>query len=343
MRKLLNTLFVTNPDVYLGVEGENIMIREEGKLIARFPLHNLESIILFNYNGVSPHIMRKCMENGIGMHFLSETGYYLGTVSGYPNGNVLLRKKQTLMSIEEDECLKIAQSTIFAKLYNQKFIVERFIRQYRLRISEDRFKAVSLKLSELATKAYHAESVEEIRGIEGTGQVLYFSLFDEMVLTNKETFRYQGRNRRPPLDPLNACLSLAYALLSTDMKNALTSVGLDPYIGFVHTDRPGRISLALDLIEELRGVLADRFVLSLINRGQITSKDFEYSESGAVLFDDDSRKTFLQEWHRYKQETITHPYLKEKMEWGLVPYSQALLLARYIRGDLDAYPSFCWK
>lgn len=343
MRKLLNTLFITNSDIYLGVEGENIMVREDGELRARFPLHNLESIIIFNYGGVSPYTMRKCMENGIGINFLSETGFYLGTVSGYPNGNVILRKNQVLMSIDVEQCLKIAQTTIFSKLYNQKYIIERFIRQYNMRISVDRFKDVSAKLSELALQAAEAESVEQIRGIEGTAQVLYFGLFDEMVLTNKEVFEYEGRSRRPPRNPLNACLSLTYALLSTDMKNALTSVGLDPYIGFFHTDRPGRISLALDMIEELRGVMADRFVLSLINRGQLSEKDFEYMESGAVLLGDNSRKKFLQEWHRYKQESITHPYLKERMEWGLVPYAQALLLARYIRGDLDAYPGFCWK
>lgn len=343
MRKLLNTLFITNSNIHLGVEGENILVREDGELRARFPLHNLESIIIFNYSGISPYMMRKCMENRVGINFLSETGYYLGSVSGYPSGNVILRKKQVLMSVDVKQCLKIAQTTIFSKLYNQKYIVERFIRQYNLRISVDRFKAVSARLSELALQAVEAESMEQIRGIEGTAQVLYFALFDEMVLTNKEIFKYDGRNRRPPRDPLNACLSLAYTLLGTDMKNALTSVGLDSYIGFFHTDRPGRISLALDMIEELRGVMADRFVLSLINRGKLTEKDFECMESGAVFLSDDSRKIFLQEWHRYKQECITHPYLKEKIEWGLVPYSQALLLARYIRGDLDAYPGFCWK
>ncbi|NMA06204.1 MAG: type I-C CRISPR-associated endonuclease Cas1 [Ruminococcaceae bacterium] len=343
MRKFLNTLFITNSDIYLGVEGENILVKEDGELRARFPLHNLESITIFNYSGISPHTMRKCMENGIGINFLSETGYYLGTVSGYPNGNVILRKKQALMSEDAEQCLKIAQVTIFSKLYNQKYIVERFIRQYSLRLSVSRFEEVSTKLSEFALQAVEAKTLEQIRGIEGTAQVLYFSLFDEMVLTNKEIFRYNGRSRRPPADPLNACLSLAYTLLAIDMKNALTSVGLDPYIGFFHTDRPGRISLALDMIEELRGVLADRFVLSLINRGQLTDKDFVNMESGAVLLSDDSRKKFLKEWHSYKQESITHPYLREKFKWGLVPYSQALLLARYIRGDLDAYPGFCWK
>lgn len=231
MRKLLNTLYVTNPDVHLGAKGDNIVIRENGELKARFPLLNLENIVVFNYNGVSASLMHKCLERKIGLHFLSETGYYL----------------------------------------------------------------------------------------------------------------YTGRKRRPPEDPLNACLSFAYTLLSTEVKNALTTVGLDPYIGFFHTDRPGRISLALDMMEELRGVMADRFVLSLINRGQINSKDFTYMESGAVLLSEDSRAKFLQEWHKYKQQKLTHPYLKEQVLWGLVPYTQALLLARYIRGDLDEYPAFCWK
>lgn len=343
MRKLLNTLFVTNPNVYLGVEGENIMIRESGELKARFPIHNIENIVIFNYNGVSPYTMKNCMERRIGIHFLSETGYYLGSVCGYPNGNIILRKKQVISSINEDFCLKLSQLIVFAKLYNQRHIVERYIRQYPMRISVEQFMQVSKKMSELAIQIQKTNSQEEIRGIEGTAQVLYFSLWDEMILKNKDTFKYKGRNRRPPRDPINACLSFAYAILATDVKNALTSVGLDPYVGFFHTDRPGRISLALDMIEELRGVMADRFVLSQINRGQITSRDFIFMESGAVLFKDSSRKKFLKNWHKYKQEVITHPYLKEKIEWGLVPYSQALLLARFIRNDLESYPCFCWK
>lgn len=343
MRKFLNTLFITNSDVYLGVEGENIVIRDEGKLRARFPLINIESIVIFNYNGISPSMMRKCMENGIGISFLSETGFYQGTVSGHPNGNVLLRKKQTLLSEDPSFCLKIAQSTIFAKLYNQRNIVARFLRQYKLRVDEEKFSLVSQMLSESALRVIKADSVEEVRGLEGAAQVSYFSLFDDMLLTSKEFFYYKGRHRRPPRDPVNACLSLAYALLSTDMKNALTSVGLDAYVGYFHTDRPGRISLALDMIEELRGVMADRFVISLINRGQLRENYFSFMESNAVILSDEGRKLFIQEWQRYKQESLTHPYLKEKMEWGLVPYSQALLLSRFIRGDLDSYPSFCWK
>lgn len=344
MRKLLNTLFVTNPDVYIGAKGDNIVIRENDDLKARFPLLNLENIVIFNYNGVSPSLMQKCLERGIGIHFLSATGFYLGSVHGYPNGNVLLRKQQVLNSAQEEFCLKFARVTIFAKIFNQKNIISRYLRQYSLRIDTERFSNVCDKLSLFAKQvATETESLDEVRGLEGFAQVLYFSLWDELVLTNKDVFKYEGRNRRPPRDPLNACLSFAYSLLSTDVKNALTTVGLDPYIGFFHTDRPGRVSLALDMMEELRGVMVDRFVLSLINRGQINSKDFEYMESGAVLLSDNSRGDFLREWHKYKQQEITHPFLKEKIQWGLVPYSQALLLARFIRGDIDEYPVFCWK
>lgn len=343
MRKLLNTLYVTNPDVYIGLKGENIIIREDGDLIARFPLLNLESIVVFNHNGVSAPLMHACLEQNIGIHFLSETGYYLGSVCGYPNGNVLLRKQQVLNTINPQFCLHMAQVTIFAKLYNQKNIIERYLRQYPLRLDVNRFQDCSQKLSDFATQVIHSESSDEIRGIEGSAQVAYFNLWDELVLSNKENFKYEGRNRRPPEDPLNACLSFAYSLLATEVSNALITVGLDPYMGFFHTDRPGRKSLALDMMEEFRGVIADRFVLSLINRNQIGPKDFDYMESGAVLLKDDSRAKFLKEWHKNKQQKLTHPYLKEQMEWGLVPYAQALLLARYIRGDLDDYPAFCWK
>lgn len=343
MRKLLNTLYVTNPDVYVGIKGDNIVIRENDELRARFPLLNLESIVVFNRNGVSAPLMHMCLERNIGIHFLSDTGYYLGSVCGYPNGNVLLRKQQVLNTVDTQFCTRVAQATIFAKLYNQKNIVDRYLRQYPLRLNVERFQSCSKKLSAFAAQIAHSKSTDEIRGIEGSAQVLYFSLWDELILSNKEVFKYEGRNRRPPQDPLNACLSFTYTLLSTDVSNALITVGLDPYMGFFHTDRPGRKSLALDMMEELRGVMADRFVLSLINRNQLGPKDFDYMESGAVLLKEDSRTQFLKEWHKYKQQKLTHPYLKEQIEWGLVPYAQALLLARYIRGDLDDYPAFCWK
>ena len=343
MRKLLNTLYVTNPEVNIGTKGDNIVIRQGAELKARFPLLNLENIVVFNNNGVSASLMHKCLNKNIGIHFLSSTGYYLGSVTGYPNGNILLRKQQLMNSLQEIFCTRFAQVTIFAKIYNQRNIIERYLRQYSLRINIDRFKECSEKLANFASQAIEARTRDEIRGIEGIAQVLYFDLWDELVLSNKETFEYKGRNRRPPRDPLNACLSFAYSLLSTDVKNALTTVGLDPYVGFFHTDRPGRISLALDMMEEFRGVLADRFVLSLINRGQINEKKFDRMESGAVFLNDDGKSLFLKEWHKYKQQELTHPYLKEKIQWGLVPYAQAVLLARYIRGDLDAYPAFCWK
>lgn len=343
MRKLLNTLFVTNPDVYIAVESENILLRQDGDTLARFPLLNLESIISFADPGMSPAALGKCCERGIGVTFLSRHGHYRATVNGAPAGNVLLRKKQVLASEDPAACLTLSRLFIFGKLYNQRWILERYKRQYELRIDTDALSRICRELAELAKDVTEADTVEAVRGIEGYAQVRYFSVMNELILRNTDTFYYNERSRRPPKDPLNALLSFAYSLLASDCKNALTSVGLDPYIGFMHSDRPGRASFALDLMEELRGVIADRFVLSLINRDQMNDKDFDYHASGAVLLKEDSRKAYLKAWQKQKQEEIRHPYLDEKIPWGLVPYTQALLLARYLRGDLDSYPCFLWK
>jgi CRISPR-associated protein Cas1 len=239
--------------------------------------------------------------------------------------------------------LSYAEKFIFGKIYNAKWVLERAARDYPLRIDTDAVNNAASELTEAYKRSLSCADLDELRGVEGAAATVYFGEFNNLILQNKEKFTFKGRNRRPPLDPVNAMLSFAYTLLEHDCRAALETVGLDAYVGFLHRDRPGRASLALDLIEELRGVVADRFVITLINRKEVKADDFEQAASGAVVLKDAARKTFLNAWQQHKTETITHPFLKEKLEWGLVPYSQALLLSRTIRGDIEAYPPFLWK
>lgn len=343
MRSLLNTLYITMPDVYLATSGENIVIKQDDSILVRYPFHNLEDIVLFSYLGMSPKLIQKCMDYGIGICYLTPTGRFIGRLRGQSKGNILLRRKQYRVADDESESLDISKNIICAKIYNGKWTIERYIRQYEHRIDATHLKKTSKYLTELLDRITQVNDVDELRGIEGIAQVNYFSCFDEMVLNQKEDFEFEVRTRRPPLNPINAMLSYIYSILSNDVASALESVGLDAYAGFMHTDRPGRISLALDLVEELRSPIADRFVLSLINMNQIKRDDFIYEDNGAVLIKDDSRKKIIKLWQERKQKTITHPYLNEKIEWGLVPFTQAMLLARYLRGDLDGYPAFFWK
>ncbi|RJE85186.1 type I-C CRISPR-associated endonuclease Cas1 [Paenibacillus sp. 1011MAR3C5] len=343
MKKLLNTLFVTQPDVYLSLDGDNIVLVKEQEKLARIPLHNLESVVAFGYTGASPALMRYCAERNISLVFMTMSGKFMARVIGESNGNVVLRKKQYLISEDTAASAAIARSFIIGKLYNQKWMLERMTRDYAMRIDVAMFKAVSQQLSQMMMEIRACEDLERLRGLEGQAAVAYNRLFDDMILQQKEDFFFRTRSRRPPQDRVNALLSFAYTLLASDTGAALEGVGLDSYVGFMHRDRPGRISLALDVMEELRGVYADKFVLSLINKKILNKNDFVEKENGAVLLTDDARKTFLTAWQAKKQEKITHPYLGEKISWGLVPHVQALLLARYLRNDLDEYPPFLWK
>ncbi|HDR6957972.1 type I-C CRISPR-associated endonuclease Cas1c [Bacillus thuringiensis] len=343
MKKLLNTLFITQPDVYLSLDGDNIVLLKEKEKIGRLPLHNLESIVSFGYTGTSPALMGYCAEKNISLVFLTMHGQFLARVIGKSKGNVILRKKQYRISEDEVISAKIARNFIVGKIYNNKWIIERMTRDYPLRIDVDQFKAISQHLSSIILEVRECEDLERLRGLEGQAATSYNKLFNQMILQQKEDFYFNRRSRRPPLDNVNAMLSFAYTLLANDMTSALESVGLDAYVGFLHRDRPGRVSLALDVIEELRGVYADKFVLSLINKRVINKGDFFQKENGAVIMTDEARKKFITAWQNKKQEKITHPYLGEKISWGLVPHAQALLLARYLRDDLDEYPPFLWK
>ncbi|PER38996.1 subtype I-C CRISPR-associated endonuclease Cas1 [Bacillus thuringiensis] len=343
MKKLLNTLFITQPDVYLSLDGDNIVLLKEKEKIGRLPLHNLESIVSFGYTGTSPALMGYCAEKNISLVFLTMYGQFLARVIGKSKGNVILRKKQYRISEDEVISAKIARNFIVGKIYNNKWIIERMTRDYPLRIDVAQFKVISQHLSSIILEVRECENLERLRGLEGQAATSYNKLFDQMILQQKEDFYFNRRSRRPPLDNVNAMLSFAYTLLANDMTSALEGVGLDAYVGFLHRDRPGRVSLALDIMEELRGVCADKFVLSLINKKVINKGDFLKKENGAVIMTDEARKKFLAAWQNKKQVKITHPYLGEKISWGLVPHAQALLLARYLRNDLDEYPPFLWK
>ncbi len=343
MRKLLNTLYVMTDSCYLTLDGENIVIQNGDKALGRFPLHTLENIMCFTYKGATPALMGACAERKIGMSFFSPRGVFLARVVGKEYGNVLLRKEQYRISDDEKRSVAYAKNMIVGKVFNSRWSIERTLRDHTYRVDAEKMKQVSNNLYETLPKLDSVSGLDELRGIEGKAAEQYFSVLNDMILNQKEDFAFTRRNRRPPLDNINAILSFAYTILAGDCANALSSVGLDPYVGFMHGDRPGRTSLALDLMEELRPVLADRFILTLINTKAIQAVHFEKQKDNAVLLNDDGRKVFFNAWQNHKKETITHPYLKEKIEWGLVPYVQALLLARTIRGDIDEYPPFLWK
>lgn len=343
MRKLLNTLYVTSPDRYLSLDGENIVVLSDGKEAGRVPSHNLEGIVTFGYSGASPALMGYCARNGISLSFHSPSGRFLAEITGEVRGNVTLRKIQYRLSDNEKESALIGRNMIIGKVYNSRWVLERATRDHPDRVDVEVLKKTSAYLQGILTQLESCESLDRIRGMEGNAASQYFEVFDELILRNKDSFFFRERNRRPPLDNVNALLSLIYTLLSQMTSAALSAAGLDPYVGFLHRDRPGRASLALDLMEELRPVLADRFVVSLINRQVVLPKDFIKKENGAVILTDDARRKVIDAWQKKKQEVIRHPFLDEKIEWGLIPYTQALLLARFLRGDIDAYPPFMWK
>lgn len=343
MKYLLNTLYVTTEDAYLSKEGENIVILRNANELARFPLHTLENIVCFTYGGASPALMGYCATKGINICFMTPRGRFLARTVGENNGNVLLRKKQYRISDDSSESCKVARNMILGKVYNCKWSIERTARDHPMRVDVEALKNASTQLQNCMSYISETEDLGQLRGFEGEAATTYFRAFDEMILNNKESFCYHERSRRPPLDNMNALMSFAYALLTNECAAALEGVGLDAYVGFLHRDRPGRASLALDLVEELRPVMADRFVLTAVNSRTVAPEDFIERENGGIILTDECRKRFLTSWQEKKKEMITHPYIKEKIPWGLVPHVQALLLARHLRGDLEEYPPFLWK
>jgi len=309
MKKMLNVLFVTQADAKVNLENDNVCVKKDDEVLLRVPLLNLEQIVLFNYFGATQQLLGECVKRNILVSFLSEHGQYYGTFHGESCGNVLLRREQYRIA-DDARGLEYAKSFIFGKLHNQKWVIERGIRDYSLRIDSEAIKKQSKLISEQLKQVLAIDNDERLRAAEGNAAHCYFSTFDELILQNKDFFTFTNRNRRPPTDAVNAMLSFAYTLLSSECRHALEVVGLDSYVGFLHKDRPGRASLALDIMEELRPHFADRFVLSLINRGEVTESDFEIQSFGAVYLAKDSRKKFLSAWQNRKKEKITHPFLK---------------------------------
>lgn len=295
MKKLLNTLYVTSEDSYLSLDGENVVVSDQGQEVGRLPLHNLEGIVSFGYRGTSPALMGACAERNISLCYLSPQGKFLARVSGKIKGNVILREQQYKSFLDDGKSLEVAKNCIIGKIYNARWVLERATRDHGLQVNVEELKRSSEKLKHSLAQVSDCQSKERLRGIEGEAAQIYFGVFDELILQQKQDFSFNGRTRRPPLDNVNALLSFVYTLLTNTITSALETVGLDPYVGCLHTERPGRVSLSLDLIEELRSVLADRFVLSLINKKIVTKKGFEKKENGAVLMDDKTRRSLLTE------------------------------------------------
>lgn len=340
MRKLLNTLYITTPEAYLTRDGLNVVVKVKEEEMFRIPILNIEGIVSFGYMGASPALIQLCTEYNVGVSFMNQNGRFMGRISGPIRGNVLLRRKQYRLADDKKKALEISAIMISGKIANSRNILERFIRDHASEEQVPVLKEVTNKLKRYKQTAFTAESLDQLRGMEGEAGSLYFSVFNHLIIAQKEHFVFKGRNRRPPKDKVNALLSFVYTLLAHEVQSALESVGIDPFVGFLHTDRPGRPSLALDMMEELRSYLADRLVLTLINRKQISGNGFiEHTDQGVVM-DEDTRKEVLQTWQRRKKEEIVHPYLEEKTSIGLIPYVQAMLMARYLRGDIDNYPVF---
>jgi len=343
MRRLLNTLYVTMPYAYLACDGENVLIKIHDEIKFRIPIHNLEGIVCFGFAGASPPLMHLCCEKGVTISFLTEYGKFMGRVTGRISGNVLLRRTQYRWSDNEVIATRLAKRFIVGKIMNSRALLHRALRDHSETIDYNLVSNTVGLMGYFAKQLEPIETLDTIRGIEGQAANMYFNAFDQLILTQKEEFSLQNRNRRPPLDCINALLSFLYTLLTNEVVAALETVGLDPQVGFLHMDRPGRPSLALDLMEELRPHFADRLAVTLINRHQISSDGFSKKENGAIIMDDETRKEVLTAWQKRKQEEIIHPFLEEKVSFGLVPYIQAMLLARHIRGDLEDYPPFFWK
>ena len=343
MKKHLNTLFVTTQGAYLAKEGETVVVKVEKEIRLRVPIHTIGGIVCFGNIMCSPFLMGFCAERDVAISFLTERGRFLARVQGPVSGNVLLRREQYRRADDMNVSAEMAKAVLTGKLANCRTVLQRAMRDHSDKLNADKVREASQRISGSLRSLQSDRSLNVLRGIEGEAAHTYFSVFDHLITSQKEDFIFRGRNRRPPLDHVNCLLSFLYTLVLHDVRSALESVGLDPAVGFLHRDRPGRPGLALDMMEEFRPFLADRLTLSLINLNQVQKKGFKQMESGAVLMDDDTRKVVLVAYQKRKQDEIYHPFLEEKVSIGLLFHMQALLLARCLRGDLDGYPTFIWK
>lgn len=349
MKKLLNSLYVTTPDAYLSKDGENVVVSTGGKEMFRIPIHNIEAIHTFGYQGVSPGLMQLCARNGVALCFFSPHGRFIARIQGPVAGNILLRARQYEVIRNPDIQTHLASRFIYGKMYNTRAILRRFIRENESHPFIDDTSRAAEEIRVFCRRVMEENNLETVRGLEGKAAANYFAVFRHLIFNKEQEFKFDGRTRRPPTDPINAMLSFGYSLLANDCASALEGVGLDPAAGVMHSLRPGRNSLALDIMEEMRGYMVDRFVVSLVNTRQISPNDFKihtYPESltqTSVVFTDAGLKKFLVAWQTRKKTEFTHPFLQEKIKIGLLPHVQALLLARYLRGDLDDYPVFLIK
>ena len=343
MKPLLNTLFVTTQGAYLSKDGESVVVSVEREERLRVPVHNLGGVVCFGNVMCSPFLLGHCAENGVAVSFLTENGRFLVRVQGGVSGNVLLRREQYRRADDPAASSRLARAIVIGKAANARTVLQRAARDHADKGAIDPIEGGVGRLGRILDDLRRERPLEEVRGIEGDAARTYFEVFDGLVTAQKEAFFFRERSRRPPMDNLNALLSFVYTLLVHDCIGALEAVGLDPQVGFLHRERPGRPSLALDLMEEFRPFLADRLVLSLVNLRQVQGSGFRKSESGAVEMADDTRKAVVIAWQKRKQEEIRHPFVDESMAVGLLPYMQALLMARHLRGDLDGYPPFLWK
>ncbi len=343
MKRHQNTLYVTTQGAYLAAEGETVVVRVEQENRLQVPVHMLEGIVCFGRVSCSPPLMGLCAERGVGISFLTENGRFLARVQGPVSGNVLLRREQYRRADDPVSSARLAKSFVLAKTANCRTVLMRSLRDHPDACGREEVRKASSLLEEDLLSLQKEVPLETVRGIEGDAAKTYFEVFDHLIVSQKEDFRFNGRSRRPPMDRVNALLSFVYVLVTHDAASALEAVGLDPQVGFLHRDRPGRPGLALDLVEEFRPFLADRLVLSLINRKQVQGKGFVQRETGGVVMDENTRKTVLVAYQERKKEEITHPFLQEKTTVGMLVHLQALLLARYLRGDLDGYPAFIWR
>ena len=343
MKKHLNTLYVTTQGAYLSKEGETVLVSVEGQKRLQLPVHTLGGIVCFGRVMCSPFLMGFCAENNIGMSFLTENGRFMARVQGPVSGNVLLRREQYRRADAPDFSVAMARFTLTGKIANSRTVLQRAVRDHGDKIAQPEVEQAVSVLGGALKRIETISNLDELRGVEGETARSYFSVFDHLITSQKNDFFFKGRNRRPPLDNVNCLLSFLYTLLLHDVRSALEGVGLDPGVGFLHRDRPGRPGLALDMMEEYRSFLADRLALSLINLGQVKDKGFKKSDTGAVLMSDDTRKEVIVTYQKRKQDEILHPFIGEKVAIGILFHVQALLLARYLRGDLDGYPPFIWR
>lgn len=343
MRRLLNTLFITTQGAYVSRKGETVLVSVDGQERRRFPIHNLGSVVCFGRVSCSPYLLGLCGERGVAVSFLTINGRFLARVQGPTSGNVLLRREQFRKADDPDFSAQVAKSLVIGKIANCRAVLNRLLRDHGEELDQGEVRQALNQLKASLTSLNREIDLEAVRGLEGDAAHSYFGVFDHLITRQKEDFYFIQRSRRPPLDNLNALLSFLYTLLLHDVRSALETVGLDPAVGFLHRDRPGRYGLALDLMEELRPFLADRLTLSLINLQQVKGKGFVTRESGGVTMNDDTRKKVIVAYQERKNDELTHPFLDEKVKVGLLPFIQALLFARFLRGDMEAYPPFSWK